>query len=751
MPVLANHTRTSPSGLHARRLRRAVAPAVVKQTLARIPLRDYQKNAVRFFCAGIRDRDKVKVVELPTGTGKTRVGVAVAACLMRAGYTVLWACKSRRLLRQAADEFAHHFPECRSRVRWLGGTRRPQPLVRGGLVFTTLQTWHRRRHRLPGVISPAANLAVIWDEVHWAFGQSIGRFFREAYQGRVPVLGLTATPPHSTRAEMIYRRTPEEFFGTVLALPEFKQIATGVDWTPDVRHEEFTPSSLRRLAEDARRNTVVVETVIGLRAGGRAASILVFAANIPHAQDLTRRLSVSGVPARVIHSRMPAPEQDEAERLFRAGAVNVLVNVDQLTEGFDHPPVDAVLLTRPTRSRRRWIQMVGRGARMAPGKNTFLVVDFADNITRFGGGVVRAADVFPEYAGTSKPRPYRPPVCHTEPRDIPQFANYEIPEFGTITIALGQTFGVEIELTASEDSEDIPDADSGWRATAVKIIERLKKHVTATVYPMPLTGKGGPLDAWRVTYDASCGWEVVSPILVDAGGFDELSRACRAITELVEAGGGLRVNHRTGLHITLATRLDTDEKLRGFVRLVQRVEPGLFTLVAPSRLYRYDPDTRKYSRRVGNRYCLPLRGLGDPARLDLADFVVKDGNRYRTVNLTKSQGTVQLLEVRMHGGTHEFGKIALWLSLWMQLFNTARYRWTGPLSPGRVFPGRNSRIALSNTHKEDIVVLLEAEGIPLTPEFVRMLRQRRTQLRTAWAKAVPNRVSRWAAAGWYDW
>ncbi len=82
-------------------------------------------------------------------------------------------------------------------------------------------------------------------------------------------------------------------------------------------------------------------------------------------------------------------------------------------------------------------------------------------------------------------------------------------------------------------------------------------------------------------------------------------------------------------------------------------------------------------------------------------------------------------------------------------FNTARYRWTGPGSPSRVFPGRNARIALSNTRKQDIVALLEAEGIPLTPEFVRLLRHRRTQLRTAWQKAVPYRVERWAAAGWY--
>jgi hypothetical protein len=52
--------------------------------------------------------------------------------------------------------------------------------------------------------------------------------------------------------------------------------------------------------------------------------------------------------------------------------------------------------------------------------------------------------------------------------------------------------------------------------------------------------------------------------------------------------------------------------------------------------------------------------------------------------------------------------------------------------------------------REDIIALLKAEGVPLTPEFVRLLRDRRRELRPSWEKVLPNRVGRWAAAGWYD-
>ncbi len=65
-------------------------------------------------------------------------------------------------------------------------------------------------------------------------------------------------------------------------------------------------------------------------------------------------------------------------------------------------------------------------------------------------------------------------------------------------------------------------------------------------------------------------------------------------------------------------------------------------------------------------------------------------------------------------------------------------------------PSRHPQITAAKGICEDIVSLLKAEGVPLTPGFVQLLRDRRHGLREAWEKVVPNRVGRWAAAGWYD-
>ena len=178
------------------------------------------------------------------------------------------------------------------------------------------------------------------------------------------------------------------------------------------------------------------------------------------------------------------------------------------------------------------------------------------------------------------------------------------------------------------------------------------------------------------------------------------------------------------MHLTLAARLDSDEKVRGFVKRVQRLEPGLFTLTAPSRLFAFDEEDG-YAAAEGNHYCRPLRAVGSADGLRIHSL-----DRCRTVNLTRAVREVQTLEVRMHGGTTEFRKVALWLSLWMQVFNRSRYAWAGDGVTGSVLPAGNERIDTSRVEaREDIVKLLAAEEIDVSRPFVAGLRRRRRELR----------------------
>jgi hypothetical protein len=86
----------------------------------------------------------------------------------------------------------------------------------------------------------------------------------------------------------------------------------------------------------------------------------------------------------------------------------------------------------------------------------------------------------------------------------------------------------------------------------------------------------------------------------------------------------------------------------------------------------------------------------------------------------------------------------------MQLFNRSRYSWSGQGRSGPVFPGRDRRLTTDEVGRDDIIQLLVAEEIALTPEVVQRLRARRRELRESWRRALPLRVASWEAAGWYS-
>ena len=79
--------------------------------------------------------------------------------------------------------------------------------------------------------------------------------------------------------------------------------------------------------------------------------------------------------------RLPRPGFERRRTLadFSAGKIDVVTNCNVLTEGFDEPRVDCVIMARPTRSKLLYAQMVGRGTRLHPGKKDLMCIDVADN------------------------------------------------------------------------------------------------------------------------------------------------------------------------------------------------------------------------------------------------------------------------------------------------------------------------------------------------------------------------------------
>ena len=102
---------------------------------------------------------------------------------------------------------------------------------------------------------------------------------------------------------------------------------------------------------------------------------IVYAINISHAQKITKLYQEHGVKAIAIDSKTPATERQQDIEAFKRGDIQILVNVDIFSEGFDCPDVEFVQLARPTLSLAKYLQMVGRGLRVAKGKKNCVIID----------------------------------------------------------------------------------------------------------------------------------------------------------------------------------------------------------------------------------------------------------------------------------------------------------------------------------------------------------------------------------------
>lgn len=110
---------------------------------------------------------------------------------------------------------------------------------------------------------------------------------------------------------------------------------------------------------------------------------LIFAIDIEHAEHISETLNFNGVKTLCVHSKM----DDDRSKLindFKKGEYRAIVNVDILTTGFDVPSIDLIAMLRPTKSPVIHVQTIGRGLRIAPGKDHCLVLDFAGNTERLG-------------------------------------------------------------------------------------------------------------------------------------------------------------------------------------------------------------------------------------------------------------------------------------------------------------------------------------------------------------------------------
>ena len=212
---------------------------------------------------------------------------------------------------------------------------------------------------------------------------------------RVKVVGLTATP-YRLQSGIIFGHKEKTFDNCCYAIGVRDLIdegflsplvTMGTNDSPDlknvrIRAGEYFSKDLDSILENADLVQSSVKEAI-VKASSRK-SVLVFASSIKHAQMILDELKNQGQRANIITGETHPAIRDCVINGFRENNYKWLVNVAVLTTGFDAPMIDCVVVMRPTMSKGLWYQMVGRGFRLAPGKENCLILDFGDNALRHG-------------------------------------------------------------------------------------------------------------------------------------------------------------------------------------------------------------------------------------------------------------------------------------------------------------------------------------------------------------------------------
>ena len=148
------------------------------------------------------------------------------------------------------------------------------------------------------------------------------------------------------------------------------------------RGGDFVLSDLAKAVDrdDITRNAVAEI----MELGKDRKSWIIFCTSIAHASNVMEEISQHGIRAGMVTGNTPKREREIALANFKAGMTRCLVNVDVLTTGFDAPNIDLLAMLRPTQSTALYVQIMGRGMRIHPGKTDCLVLDFAGNIARHG-------------------------------------------------------------------------------------------------------------------------------------------------------------------------------------------------------------------------------------------------------------------------------------------------------------------------------------------------------------------------------
>ena len=347
--------------------------AVTAPPMMRLTPRPYQHEAVAALLAAAARGVQRPLLVLPTGTGKT---IIFALLVQRRGGRALILAHRDELIQQAVDKLHLVDPTLP-----LGVVQADQDGHDAPTVVASVQTLSRRT-RLARLVPDFRTIVI--DEAHHAPAPTYRRIldYCRAWRPDGPlVVGVTATPERGDRQSLrpvfdgiVYQKTLVEMMqaGYLVDLRAI-QVLLQADFdalrTP---HGDFVEADLETLLLAANAPAQVLAAFQAHAADRKA---LLFTPTVATAYTMAATFRTAGIAAEALDGTTPLATRRAILQRLHTGVTQVVANCAVLTEGFDEPSVNCIIVARPTQSAPLYQQMLGRGTRTYPGKTDCLLLD----------------------------------------------------------------------------------------------------------------------------------------------------------------------------------------------------------------------------------------------------------------------------------------------------------------------------------------------------------------------------------------
>lgn len=369
--------------------------------------RDYQEQAIQAtFRAWQENFTRRAMIVMATGLGKTYTAAETVRRIDASQpLRVLILAHTNEIVYQLERAFWPFLKPSRETLVW-NGYEQPadDDLQRAPLVFACLNSV--AAHLESGGTLPEFDLVLI-DECHHVGGEMYKRIISSTGAGESGgpfLLGLTATPWRPDETDLsTYFGEPLFTMDMVTGLKmgflsnvDYRMYTDNINWAalPALQGTRLTPRQINRTLFISEWDNAVVRQLQAAWSEQPRPRAIVFCGTIDHAITMRDQINSLGFcNAAAIYSQtqggqsMPGWERNRLLCDFHDGTVNVICAVDVFNEGVDVPDVNLIVFQRVTHSRRIFIQQLGRGLRLAEGKQKVIVLDFVSDIRRFAAGI----------------------------------------------------------------------------------------------------------------------------------------------------------------------------------------------------------------------------------------------------------------------------------------------------------------------------------------------------------------------------